>query len=273
MYAPSISQSFHRLKQPPVSLAFDVAQSYKFSYFMKALREDDSAQCHLDVIIVIALRYHQEIPIRNLLLRIKECGLYDKTMKIFLRFEEDPNRRIVNLCKLNYDKVEIHSSSDFDVFDFINTKIVKPHLEITKDHPSFENNQLAVLSYDLRDERYESISQLLGRHTIDEWMYCLCLLMKPNHVRSIGLFPNPSTNVKESRECYWFNTFWLRIDLNTMMKQHQESITCPSLYERASSLQCSRTNLFQSTDEIVASRFEYDDEDEQILELDRNKSC
>lgn len=183
------------------------------------------------ICIVITLRFHHEGIIKDILSLMKEHGLYDKCFKIYLRFEEEPNRRVVNLCKLNYSKVEIHSSSNYNVIEFINSR--------------FKELDTYILCYDLTTIRKDSLQSLFMKHTIQQWKYCVQMLLNYRNVRSIGLFPTTSTN---DTRYYWFNTFWIRTDA----KKGFETL---DITERMPLLNCSKTEWFKSTAEIETAHF------------------
>lgn len=196
------------------------------------------------VFIVLTLRFHQDALIKKVLADIKAAGLYDKTKKIFLRFEEEPNRKVVNFCKLNFDKVEIHSSSNYGITEFLDVR--------------FKEGGKYVLCYDLREQEDDTIQELLLLHNITEWKYCLYRLMKEGKTaRAIGLFPAPSSETKDDDDDaddgqdYWFHTFWVKSDGARSFRTIQDE-------EKLELLKCSNDGWFQSMDDVQSSVFTYD---------------
>lgn len=192
------------------------------------------------IFIVITLRYHHEGTIKDLLSAIRSSGLYDKCSKIFLRFEEEPNKMIVNFCKLNFNKIEIHSSSNYDVIDFLDVR--------------FQDPDVYILCYNLAKIRKDSIHELMLEHIVHEWKYCIQTLLDDKSIRATGLFPS---TLKDTY--FWFNTFWIRTDKTKKLDSLE-------LTERKPIMICSKPELFVSTAEIESAIMKVQDkpdDDEQ----------
>ena len=185
------------------------------------------------IYIVLTLRFHQEALIKKILAEIKASGLYEKTIKIFLRFEEEPNRKICNFCKLNFDKVEIHSSSNYDVMDFLEMR--------------FKEGDKYILCYDLREQEQESLQDLLMLHYIVEWKYGVETLIEGKRIT--GLFPCPSSHD------YWFHAFWIKSDTSRPFRSIKAD-------EKHVLLECSNGEWFKDMGEIENSVFVYESESE-----------
>lgn len=191
----------------------------------------DAASSAYPIYIVLTVRYHHELLIKQILAEIKASGLYDKTTRVFLRFEEEPNRKIVNFCKLNFDKVEIHSSSNYSVIEFLDVR--------------FKESGKYILCYDLIEQESETIQEMMILHHITQWKYCMQLLIeRRSKCRAVGLFPQPSGND------FWFHTFWVKSDGTLPFR----SITAD---DKLRLLECSHGADFEEVGDILNSVFDY----------------
>lgn len=203
----------------------------------------DAASTSYPIYVVLTLRYHHETLIKRILAEIKASGLYDKTTRIFLRFEEEPNRKIVNFCKLNFDKVEIHSSSNYSIMDFLEVR--------------FKEGGKYILCFDVTEQESEALQDMLILHHIEEWKYCMQLLIdNHDHCRAVGLFPSPSSHD------FWFHTFWIRSEAGSPFRTITKK-------EKRALLKCSNGEWFTDLADIQNSVFDYGDRQTENAEEEK----
>jgi len=227
---PTVGGGLHKIRQSPTLMT---ATSYTLSYVHDLERLNYTVdRVPSSIFVVITLKFHHEQMVKDVLALIRKSGLYDKTTKIYLRFQEEPNRKIVNFCKLNYDKIEIHSSSNYNVMEFLEVR--------------FKETGKYILCFDLTDLKREAIQELMMTHLIQEWRYCMQLLLeRQEEIRSVGLFPSPFLSSD-----YWFHCFWIRSDPDV-------AFNTLSIEEKHPLLQCSKVDWFSSNGEVENSSFTY----------------
>lgn len=199
------------------------------------------------VTIVITLQESHETEIRELVKLCRETGLFSKTHRIFLRFDKEHSRRITNYCKLNCENVEVFSAHEQSIFEFL--QIRGQSISSGRDVAS-EDLQHYVLCIDFtRLKRNNETFDLLLRHTIGEWKYCLQLFHNDDAIRGVGLFPVPEDLSKDSD--FWYDTFWLKVQPRTTLTRLQKK-------EKLELLYASNSTLFSSESQIEDTTFLYD---------------
>ena len=182
--------------------------------------------------MVIVLSNHDDIQFKTILNTMKNNGLYDQCYKITLKFTDVINRKIMNLCKLNYDKI---------VIDTIDDPLLEPSKYI--DTICVDDNPL-MLYFDLTTPKSLIIDELLIKHTINDWQYCIQLLLDDDDLQSIGMFPISTFQ-------FWFNCFWTKL---------RESKTKSSI----SIMKFSQSNHLNTIFDIENTTYEYEKQDTNI---------
>jgi len=239
-----MNSSLHKLRTPMHSPLYSGNTTYTLSYNFD-ITEINSISQDFDalVTIIITLQGDQESGFREFIKLYRDTGLSNKTVRLLLRFEGQPNRRIVNYCKFNCENVDIFYANDQSIFDFLQAR---SHLFTNVEKA---NMDLFVLSFDLRHLNKNHIFDLLLKHTVGEWKYCLQLFKNNTRIRAVGLFPTPSLDSTNGSD-FWFDTFWVKIQTNIITPLHAK--------DKLESLYTSKGSLFTSKHQIEESQFIYD---------------
>lgn len=199
------------------------------------------------VTMIITLQESHETEIRELVKLCRETGLFSKTCRIFLRFDKEHSRRITNYCKLNCENVEVFSANEQSIFEFLQVR--GQTINNGRDDAS-EDEQKYVLCVDFtRLKKNNETFDLLLRHTIGEWKYCLQLFHNDDDIRGVGLFPVPEDLSKDSD--FWYDTFWLKVQPGTALTRLQKK-------EKLELLYASKSTWFSSESQIEDTTFLYD---------------
>jgi hypothetical protein len=203
---------------------------------------DIPQDANIGIWIVLVLSHKHEILGKRLLQLIKDIGLYDRCYRITLRFSDDINRKIVNLCKLNYNKVFIDQRSvkTMNMLRFMHSSVMEKDVH---------HENIYMLYFDVCNIGNIDIEKLLIQHTINDWKYCTNLLYSSEDTQSVGLFPMPENSQQPFQ--YWFDCFW------TKFKQPFTTNTT-SLLEFSNQI-----TPFFSIQDIENVKFEYEEEEKE----------
>jgi hypothetical protein len=243
--------------QQPSSLGSGIHQSLKHNVFYDSMIinetcvlsyrkdiQDIPEDVNISIWIVLVISHKHEILGKRLLQLIKDIGLYDRCFRITLRFTDDINRKIVNLCKLNYNKVFIDQRpvKTMNMLRFMHSSILEKDVH---------HDNIYMLHFDVCQIDHIETEKLLMQHTINDWKYCINLLYSTPDIQSTGVFPMPDNGQPFQ---FWFDCFWTKF---------QQPFTMNSI----SLLEFSNKTPFFSIHDIENTTFEYEkleEEEEQV---------
>lgn len=242
-----MNSSLHQLRAPNHSHLYGGHTTSLLSYNFDISDIDAIDQNPQAVVtMVITLQESHETEIRELVKLCRETGLFSKTGRIFLRFDKEHSRRITNYCKLNCENVEVFSANEQSIFEFLQVR----GQTINGREDASEDEQKYVLCVDFtRLKKNNETFDLLLRHTIGEWKYCLQLFHNDDAIRGVGLFPVPEDLSKDSD--FWYDTFWLKVQPRTTLTRLQKK-------EKLELLYASKATWFSSESQIEDTTFLYD---------------
>lgn len=257
----TMNHSFKTLGKPMHCELGQGSTTYSLSYNFDitdfdAINQQPSAK----VTIVLTLGNGHESQVKEFIKLYRESELMKYTSNIILRFEEEPNRRIINSCKLNCEKVEVVTMNDQPIFDFLQSRGHDFSNMINGEETPFY-----VLTFDFRHMKRNYVFDLLLKHTVGEWKYCIQLFQNHPNIRSTGLFPTPDT--KSNVNDFWYDTYWTKVVAGDPF--HHLTVS-----EKLESLYSSKNSWFTSNYEIEDAYFVYDmssskevekDDDQQVM--------
>jgi len=243
-----MNSSLHKLRAPIHSHLYGGHTTSLLSYNFDISDIDAIDQNPRAVVtMIITLQESHETEIRELVKLCRETELFSKTRRIFLRFGKEHSRRITNYCKLNCENVEVFSANEQSIFEFLQVR--GQTINNGRDDAS-EGAQNYVLCVDFtRLKKNNETFDLLLRHTIGEWKYCLQLFHNDDAIRGVGLFPVPEDLSKDSD--FWYDTFWLKVQPRTALTRLQKK-------EKLELLYASKSTWFSSESQIEDTTFLYD---------------
>lgn len=237
----------------------DTKPCYEMSYH---IHPDDVQDDTVDaqVVVVLTLHANHDAHVRAFVQSFKSSGLASKTTRLFLRFDGEANRRILNYCKMTFRAVEVLSKRDGEmgsIFPFLQTQSIQWMGKTTTTAGSGEGDvDRFILSYDLTRLNSESIGDWMLKHTIDEWRMCLRLFQEYSNVRAVGMFPLREKDPQGKD--FAFDTFWLRL------RSSNHVITQLGTTDKMEILDCSKNGWFASDEQIEASRFKLKEEEDGL---------
>lgn len=244
--------------QQPSGLGSSIHQRLKHNVFLESLGQSSESDIlsyrknipdipddvNISIWIVLVISHKQEILAKRLLQLIKDIGLYDRCYRITLRFTEDINRKIVNLCKLNYNKVFVDQrpAKTINSLRFIHSSVQEKDVH---------HDNIYMLHFDVSSIGSVDIEKLLIQHTLNDWKYCMNLLYSSQDTQAVGMFPMIDNGQPFQ---FWFNCFWTKFQqpFNTNTK---------------SLLEFSNKKVFTSISSIENVNFEYEkvEEEQSVL--------
>lgn len=238
-------------KMPPLKFANIMSEAkpvYEMSYHIDP--HDVSDDVNADIVVLLTLRADQDGYVREFVHSFKTSGLSKKTSRFYLRFDGEPNRRILNYCKMNITIVDVLSKRDGDassIFGYLQTQSSQFFPKTTTETTQF------ILSYDLTRIQSERIGEWMLKHTVEEWRMCLALFDMYTTIRAVGMFPLREKDANGKDFC--FDTFWIRLP------SARQVLTQLDITEKMEILDCSKNGWFISDDQVEGSKFKWKEEE------------